>query len=162
MKTISTLTISLILFSSNVIAQCATGVNTGGGNCVPPDAPGMPGYENAPSEQQGPAAILEGRWGALVFGMDKTASGSVVGFPTKIGAINAATEKCRLQGAKVCELQTAYYNQCIAVAWGNESHTINSAAGELEARSRALTSCESITGGCKVVYTACSYPERVN
>jgi len=26
-------------------SQCATGVNTGGGNCVPPDASGMPGYD---------------------------------------------------------------------------------------------------------------------
>lgn len=162
MKMISVTALFLAAFVSNASAQCATGVDTGGGACIPPDAAGMPGYNsNIPQPTEIPP-ILEDRWGAIVFGVDKRADGSVTGLSSEKDAIKAGMAKCHSQGAKNCQPQFTYHNQCAAVAWGSDDYAISSAAGELEARSRALKDCNKLTKNCEIVHTACSYPERVN
>ncbi|SEM95826.1 protein of unknown function [Luteibacter sp. UNCMF331Sha3.1] len=149
------------LAAANVQAQCATGVNTGGGNCVPPDAPGMPGYDPSPVPQQA-EPVWADSWGAIVLDVRGSAKGTSNNMQSKAAAIEAAMSECKSTGASNCELKITYYNQCAAVAWGDESLGIAHEATEKGAVDSAVSSCSERGSGCKPVYTACSVARRVN
>lgn len=145
-----------------VFAQCATGVDTGGGACIPPDASGMPdSYGTQGNQPVQTQSVFETRWGAIVFGVDKPVEGSVDGFPEKEAAVSAATSICASKGAKTCQLKMAYFNTCVAIAWGSHGNSINTATLQDVANARALKNCNSLTDNCKIVHAGCSTPQRI-
>ena len=143
-------------------AQCATGVNTGGGNCVPPDAPGMPGYDpaqgNAPPT---PSPVWKDTWGAIVIDSATGGAGTVTDRDTKSDAIRDATRDCESRGATGCKVEMTYYNQCAAVAWGVGGHGIARGPDKSKAEDDAMLSCDESASQCKVVYSGCSLARRV-
>jgi Domain of unknown function (DUF4189) len=112
----------------------------------------------APVQQpQAPRGHWETRWGAIAVDNVKGRLGGVTNHSSKNSATKAAMTECYRQGGgKDCKVKLTYYNQCAAVAWGEESYV---AAGrdELEEANRYATeSCSKATPNCKVVYNACS------
>jgi len=150
----------MAFITTSAVAQCATGVNTGGGNCIPPDAPGMPGYqpEQGPPE---PVPIWQDRWGAIVIDDTSGDVGLSSARPSKSDAIQAATRDCEARGARQCAVALQYYNSCAALAWGKGVRGTASDNSEEAARSEALKFCTHGGSNCKVVYSGCSKPARV-
>lgn len=152
------------IFTSTVGAQCATSVNTGGGNCVPPDAPGMPGYNQgrgnaAPPE---PKPIWKETWGAIAIDSKTGNAGTVTDRDSKSDAAADAMHDCAMRGATGCRVELTYFNQCAAVAWGNAGRGLGRSPDKADAEDLAMQSCEkSATDGCKVVYSGCSEARRI-
>ncbi|SEO82403.1 protein of unknown function [Luteibacter sp. UNC138MFCol5.1] len=150
------------LVSPISVAQCATGVNTGAGNCIPPDADGMPEYQGqGTAVAEPPPVVWANAWGAIVLDAKNSAKGVSSGRASKSDAIRAAMEECKATGAPNCELQVACGDQCAAVVWGDESYGVAN-EGTLEAASqRAVRACSRTGQGCRVVYSNCSLPKRL-
>lgn len=149
------------LYANVAWAQCATGVNTGGGNCVPPDAPGMPDYRPPSGEASAPAPIWKDSWGAIVLDAKGGAKGVATDKGSKDEAIHDAMTECQATGAKNCKVELTYYNQCAAVAWGDQSFGIANNPSIEGASTAANAACERGSTGCRTVYTACSTARRV-
>lgn len=149
------------LTSLGAVAQCATGVNTGGGNCVPPDAAGMPDYRAPNAETNAPAPTWKDSWGAIALDTVDGAKGVSTNAETKRDAVRAAMDECIASGTAHCKVELTYRNQCAAVAWGEHAYGIGNNP-TLEGASRnALNACSQEGPGCSVVYTACSMQRRV-
>lgn len=143
-------------------SQCATGVDTGGGNCVPPDAPGMPGYR--PGNDQPappPAPVWADSWGAIAIDEQTGDAGTITDKYSKSEAEGAALHDCGIRGATGCKVVTSYHNQCAAIAWGASTWGTASSPSEERAKDNAVSSCNKGTNGCRVVYSACSAAHRV-
>lgn len=151
---------ALCLTSLSAVAQCATGVDTGGGNCVPPDAAGMAGY-SAPSPSP-PTPRWADSWGAIALDTVDRAKGVTTGANTKRDAIDSAMDQCRQSGGGHCKIIVSYYNQCAAVAWGENAYEVANNPTTEGAQSEALKECSKDGQLCKIVYSACSHARRVN
>lgn len=150
------------MWTSTLWAQCATGVNTGGGNCVPPDADGMPGYNasgyNAPAPR--PAPVWADQWGAIALDRGTGQAGTVVDKATKEEAIHAAMHDCQVHGSPHCELLLTYYNQCAAIAMGDGGAGMANNPTLEGARDGAMRVCSKDSNTCKIVYSACTMQRR--
>lgn len=143
-------------------AQCATGVNTGGGNCVPPDASGMPGYSENQGDIAPPPPQWQLTWGAIVIDSKTGGAGTVTGRPSKADAIRDATRDCESHGALGCKVELTYQNQCAAVAWGTGGRGLAHGPDLSKTEQDAEDACnEAGAQSCKLVYSACSAPVRV-
>lgn len=157
----------LFLFSTIVQAEqgCPDGLYPGGASpgqiCIP-----MPGYGINGSSGSTPQALESRwmtRWGALA--LDVTSAGGsklgrVEGLGSKRKAEAAAIADCRARGGKNCVIAHAYYDQCVAVAWGDARPAIVSAVNSQVASRMALDKCNGSDANCDMYYTGCSYPER--
>jgi len=151
----------LAFISLGASAQCATGVDTGGGNCVPPDAAGMPGYQPYNQAPQSPPVRWVDSWGAIVVDTVDVSKGVTTEQNTKEDAVRVAMDQCSQGGARHCKVVLTYYNQCAAVAWGD---TYFGAAGnptEDGAKADAIARCTRTGEQCQVVYSACSMQRRL-
>src|ERR1700754_4002249 len=127
--------------SLEAAAQCVTGVDTGGGGCVPPDAAGMPGYKPTDAPPPPPPPVWADSWGAVVFDRKAAGKGLATDQPSKADAVRVAMGECRSGGFKNCELITTYYNQCVAVAWGGDKFGVATNAAVEGADDAAMRQC---------------------
>jgi hypothetical protein len=121
--------------------------------CVP-----NPQAQNGQSAQ--PRGRWETRWGAYAIDGAKGRLGAVASARTKKQAVKAAIVQCRLNGgADGCKKATfSYFNQCVAVAWGDATYRGSSRATLDEATKDTMQSCNNATSNCKIVYADCSLP----
>lgn len=158
------LVFALLIFcacTSSAKAQCAAGVDTGGGSCIPPDAPGMPQYEqNAMQPSAQPRAVWADRWGAIASDAATGQAGTVEHQMNEKKAKRNALAICSMHGAKGCEINFVFHNQCAAAALGGGTLGSAGAPTQAEAEQRALKKCGH-GDQCKIVYSACSYAERI-
>lgn len=147
--------------AGGIAAQCATSVNTGGGNCVPPDALGMPGY-NAAQAPAPPAPKWKDTWGAIVIDSEAGSAGTVTNRDSKKDAIRDAMHDCQSHGATGCKVELTYFSQCAAIAWGKGGHGIANGPDTGNVEENAIRSCDESAKECKIVYSACSPARRVN
>jgi hypothetical protein len=147
----------LVIYANAAWSQCATGVNTGGGNCVPPDAQGMPGYNPGQGNiPQPPAPAWNLTWGAIVIDSETGGAGTVVGRDTEADAVNDARRDCASRGATGCKVEMTFRNGCAAVAWGVGGHGVASGPTQSGAENDAMKYCKQSAQSCKVVYSDCS------
>jgi Domain of unknown function (DUF4189) len=165
------LLLCLLMFSQACFANngCPSGyyftgrMIQGQGVSYPECAPDQ--QAQAPTQQQPPAprGHWETRWGAIAIDNIKGRLGGVTGHKSRSSATKAAMAECYVQGGgKDCKVKLTYYNQCAAVAWGEESYV---AAGRdlLEEADRFATeSCSKATPNCQVVYNACSNAQWIS
>lgn len=153
----------MFLTTTSAWSQCATGVNTGGGNCIPPDASGMPDYNANQSEAPAqPQPQWQLTWGAIVIDSKTGGAGTVTGRGSKVEAIRDATRDCESRGASGCKVELTYQNQCAAIAWGTGGRGLAHGPDLSKTEGDAMTACnESGAQECKLVYSACSAPIRV-
>jgi hypothetical protein len=103
-------------------------------------------------------------WGAIA--IDETVNdggiGTVTGLPDKQAADGAALAQCRASGGSDgCELLLSYQNQCAVIVSGASYLNTHSAETVELASSSAVLKCSERTTGCKIYYSACSAPTRV-
>ncbi|WP_414649839.1 DUF4189 domain-containing protein [Dyella sp.] len=87
--------------------------------------------------------------------------GTASAMPSKNAAIEKALADCRLHGSTNCDVALSYYNPCAAIARGHPKSSYFSAATAEEAKRHTLSRCGENSGDCKVVYTDCSYAQRI-
>lgn len=142
-------------------SQCATGVNTGGGNCVPPDASGMPGYDPGNVAPPTIQPKWADSWGAIAIDPTTGSAGTVVDRASKSEANRAAMQDCGSEGSASCRIMESYYNRCAAVAWGYAGFGTAHNPTEDGAKDGAMESCNETKNQCAVVYSACSVARRI-
>lgn len=154
----ATLLLIACFWTTATWAQCATGINTGGGNCTPPDAPGMPGSYNASGSI--PAVKWADRWGAIAYDDATGDAGTIEGQESKDKAEREALQICSKTGSRDCKIIFAFHNQCAAVAFGGGGMAHAGAGTQKEAEQLAIRTCGH-GDACKIVYSKCSMPERI-
>ena len=102
------------------------------------------------------------RWGAIAVDNVRSAWGYADGASTKKLASKATVGACKKNGGKKCKVYIAYYNQCGALASGNDWITSYRAPEAAQAESGAVELCSQATQNCGVVHSGCSYPERID
>lgn len=154
---------ALCLTSLSAIAQCATGVDTGGGNCVPPDAAGMPSYNQGQDAQpMPPPPKWEDSWGAIAIDYQTGSAGTVTDRRSRSQAVDDAMHDCASKGSTGCKVAASYRNQCASVAWSTKGYGVANSPTEDGAKGDALTGCERYGEKCKIVYSACSVAHRAD
>ncbi|WP_446652316.1 DUF4189 domain-containing protein [Blastomonas sp.] len=102
----------------------------------------------------------ESRWGAVA-----TANGAFGyshSWASEDQAVNEALAQCsRDAGGATCMLKQSYHDQCIALAWGQRGSNTVSAPYVEQAEQLAVENCSKRTTNCKIFYSGCSLPERV-
>lgn len=143
-------------------AQCGGGINTGGGNCTPPTAPGMPGYDSSGVNNNQPQPSYVSQWGAIALDDDVDAAGTVTGRSSEREAKRDALADCAAKGGRSCHISLVYDNECAAAAWETNLIFLASERTIEEAKDRAMAKCQEKRSSCQIVYSACSLPRRVN
>ena len=131
------------------------GGNAGWEGCAPmgPDA----GANDAEAVE----SQWEMRWGAVATS-DGGAMGVSVLQKNKENAEREALVQCQAHSRdKPCEIRIAYFNQCVAVAWGDGGSRMTSSPDIKDAEDTALNNCKNTAANCDLYYSACSYAERV-
>jgi hypothetical protein len=147
---------------------CAPGSHSVTGNwdvpnssfCAPDADVGDAGTEDDTSTQPAPEPQWEERWGAIATG--EGAYGAGLSFATEQAAINRALSECTAHTkGKPCRVRQTFHNQCAALA-GGDAGSIAWTSGEVAtAKQKAVAACSQHTKNCEVLYSGCSYPERV-
>lgn len=160
----------LLVESSVVLAEggCPAGMipysGTDISSCGPVPA-GYYGENNAdPSNVMpyDPVPAWKTTWGAIAFSKRNNAVGVASGMASKKTAQEAALADCQTAGGgALCEIGIAYYNQCAAVAWGDSFSNSAGAESAKIASDIALKRCNENSHGCKIVYSNCTEPVRI-
>ncbi|QNP40871.1 DUF4189 domain-containing protein [Lysobacter solisilvae (ex Woo and Kim 2020)] len=137
------------------------GMQPGGPICVP-----SPGYGTTNNTADaGGGTVWANRWGAVALGEGDdgvSVAGVAEGLPSRGKAKRAAITDCESGGGHKCEIFVSYTNQCITLATGGGYTSGGTAASVQEADSVALSRCSANSSGtCRVLYQACSLPEKV-
>ncbi|WP_425504905.1 DUF4189 domain-containing protein [Pseudoxanthomonas japonensis] len=139
---------------------CPQGVTPGSAQCLPSG----PGATPPPA---GPR--WRSTWGAFANDSQVAVTGSSSGQLTRWGANRAAKAKCKSMGGQECKIILAFKNQCAVVAEPIEDLPLYRLVHRPgltveEASSVALSECASLNQGhaCKVIFSICSNPIRVN
>ncbi len=131
----------------------------GAAGCAP--IPEYGSSDGAINEKEAIQPVWETRWGAITVDASNGKFGTGKSMLTKKQAEKAAAVDCEKDGGKSCVIDLAYYNQCAAVAWGAAFVTTASAETKEQASSRATETCGEKTSACKIYYSDCSFPVRV-
>jgi hypothetical protein len=116
-----------------------------------------------PEQPQAPRGHWETRWGVIVTDNVKGKLAGVTNHPSKSSATKAAMAECYAQGGgKDCKVSLTYYNQCAAVAWGEEAYSTRGRDLLEEANRSAMEGCNKSTTNCKIVYNACSNAQWIS
>jgi hypothetical protein len=165
----------LLSLSAKAHAQCAYGVDVGGGNCIPPDAAGMPefkGYNNpAPrqnnSRQNIPSTDLSSIYISIYIVPDGRLAWTTGpawvnhGYPPELGVINSGWSFCKnnQKGGgtehRNCVLLNFTHDSCVSYSYDIQNGKIFHATDRdsQRAMNTALTACSKDSGGngCKLV-----------
>lgn len=108
-------------------------------------------------------AALEPKWETR-WGVVATADGAMgisEAMDSQKGAEQQAMSQCQAHsGGKACQVRIAYYNQCVAVAWGDGGSRMTRSPDLKDAEDTALNNCKKSTTNRDLYYSACSYAER--
>lgn len=163
---ISLLSVNSLLFSTKGLlaegGNCPPGYfPTGGGGavgCAPIPNYNLPGAQQHPPD---PGPTWQTRWGAIAIDGQNSRFAGVEGFSTSSKAKKAAIKLCRSNGGKKCKILLNYYNQCGALAWGQQGAIASGGPVLEEVMKQSVAACSEKTSNCQVYYSGCSYPEKV-
>jgi hypothetical protein len=166
MKTTS-IALIICLYAPLAWSQCS-GISNGGGCVPPPCTPGSPLACNQ-QQQQGqqqaapqPRAVWADRWGAIAVDENSGKAGTVEGEPSKSAANRVALEKCAENGGVGCNILLTFHNQCAAIAQNPGEGALSASGNPTKegAEQDAIARCHE-GNACKIVYSECSFAERV-
>jgi hypothetical protein len=161
MKHVLALLLLGCLYASSAWSQCAPGIpEAGNPECIPPDQKESPYYQGNTAPKQ-PPVIYSNRWGAVVIDANTGQAGMSANKHSKSEAVDAAMADCQIHGSPNCRVRNTYFNECVAIAWGNNSNSVSSAETIELAEANSMKSCTSKGVKCEIVYKECSLAERV-
>lgn len=148
--------VGMMSFAGVVAAQrCPQGL-AGMPDCVPPSHPARQGATGGR-----PVAVWVDRWGAMAMGKNGSGFSSSEQAVSKRAAMADALNACRVKGGKDCKVIVHYSNQCAALAWGTSYWVTWRAPTIEEASVEGIRACAKETDDCRIMYAACSLPQRV-
>jgi hypothetical protein len=101
------------------------------------------------------------RWGAIAADPKNAKLGVAVNMESEIEAKQAALQDCQKVGGSGCSVEIAYYNQCAVLVTG-DSRFNTSRGPTIEAATKyAMDVCNGGDENCRVYYSGCSLPERI-
>lgn len=137
---------------------CPAGMVPEGGQGVSSCRP-IPGGGQAQSGA--PSIAWVSRWGAIAMDTQVSRiSGASHDKASRKEAEQTAMKNCLDQGAKQCEIISAYANGCVALAEGETRMGVAARNNVSDASSAAMTQCQDAT--CRVIYIRCSQPQTVH
>ena len=155
-----------------ILLATARVANAEGGTCPPGYYPvnslGVIGCAPTPNSENGggrravPKATWADRWGAIATDGPSAALGASVGMPNKRKAEKFALAQCREKGGKNCEIDMTFYNQCAVLVTGDRVYNTSHAATVEEASRLGIAECEKEDVNCRVYYSDCSLPVRID
>ena len=101
-------------------------------------------------------------WGAFATDASSAVLGASVGMANKRKAEKSALARCREKGGKNCEVDVAFYNQCAVLVTGDSVYNTSRAATIDEASRLGIAECEREDVNCRVYYSDCSLPVRID
>lgn len=115
----------------------------------------------APIPSSSTAPKWASRWGAIA--KSSTTVGISANMKDERTASAEALSGCREQGGIDCEIQQTYSNQCVAIVTSSSFSTRRNASTKDKAIADAIAWCrkESRDKNCKIYYSGCSLPVRV-
>lgn len=162
--------LTFVLFSACGFAHaeggCPAGMIPYSGADLSSCGPFPAGYygdsRNDDSQTFVPAARWENRWGAVAMSDVNSAVGVSSDMLDEQAARQAALADCRTAGGQAgCEVRMSYHNQCIVIAWGEKSVNTSRAETIDQASRSAMQGCSGKSEGCRIVYSKCSLPQRI-
>ncbi|WP_425493790.1 DUF4189 domain-containing protein [Dyella silvatica] len=155
------------LYAPLAWSQCAPGVPSAGNpGCIPPDQSNSPYYQGGSAQQQAPQtapqvqAVWADRWGAIAVDYKTGQAGTIEGQTSKSKADQTALSDCAKNGSPNCEVILSFHNQCAAIAWGAGKMGYSGGPTTDVAEQKAIDRCGQ-GDACKIVYSKCSFAERV-
>ena len=133
------------------------GGNAGWEGCAPMD--GGAGGASQPPANPGPQWAT--RWGAIAHDGIAGRFGGAEGLSSKRKAEKAAIKECMRNEGRKCKIVISYYNQCGAMAWGNQLMIASRGPNRDAVIRDAVEACSKQVGSCQPYYAGCSYSERV-
>ncbi len=118
----------------------------------------LPSLENAAPPQERWAD----RWGAIATDADNAKLGAVVGMASETKAKRAALETCKNNGGTNCRIDISYYNQCAVLVTGDRMYSTARGATVEEAEKLGFGKCQNADVNCRVYYSDCSLPVRMD
>ncbi|MEI2429441.1 DUF4189 domain-containing protein [Lysobacter yananisis] len=103
----------------------------------------------------------EKRWGAIALDDTTGAFGSSSREGSESRAEKNALATCKKQGGKTCRIEISYHNQCVSLAAGKFKYFVRADYTLALAESNSLSKCGKEDEGCKIFYSNCSLPERI-
>lgn len=162
MKALLLLLLCLTGFSGMLHAEqgCPPGMIPQGGQGATSCRP-IPGYNQGGAAQPGgPSIAWVSRWGAIAMDTQETrVSAASRDRASKEEAVKAAMKGCLDQGAKQCEIISAYANGCVALASSETRFGVAARTNTAEAESAAKTQCQDAK--CQIIYSNCSQPKII-
>lgn len=156
--------LALTAHAWDVAAQCPAGIPSAGNpQCVPPNAPGW--RHGAPASSQEsvvPRPRWKRTWGAIAADGVSAALGVASGEDSKGQAEKVALKRCREQGGKQCVLDVSYYDQCAVLVTGKSRYLTQTAISIERASELGIEKCSARDTECRVYYSNCSLPVRVD
>jgi hypothetical protein len=134
----------------------------GQGVSYPECAPDQQQQQAQPEQPQAPRGHWETRWGVIVTDNIKGKLAGVTNHSSKNSATKAAMAECYRRGGKDCKVSLTYYNQCAAVAAGEEAYSSRGRDILEDANRSAMEGCNQMTTNCKVIYNACSNAQWIS
>ena len=159
------LLLSCLLEVSTAWGQCAAGIESAGNpQCIPPDDSSSPYYQGSANQTQtyqAPLVRWADRWGAIATDGPGGHLGTAVDMNSRDQAERTALADCRAKGGLQCKIETWYGNSCAAMVVGDRAHTSNNANSLNEAVQIGMKTCAKGDTNCRVYYSACSLPKRI-
>jgi len=152
----------LSLLSSAAWAQCGNGVPSAGNpGCIPPDV--FFHQDNDGFSPSSPREVWEDRWGAIASDAQQGSGGTATGQRNQFQAEQTALTNCAKKGGENCKIIFPYRNQCAAAASSRDKAGFGRNSSRARAEAAAMEECNKVdnTGSCKIVYSDCSMPVRV-
>ena len=144
--------------------SCPAGYYPIGGGAASGCAP-IPNYggDGGGSDQHVPQVRWAKTWGAVAVDKSTATVGAVVGKMTKRLAQKSAVMECQVRGggAGCSNVAVTYRNQCAAMAWGLETYVTAHAETIELASNLAMSGCREVAEDCRIYYSACSEPVRI-
>jgi Domain of unknown function (DUF4189) len=117
--------------------------------------------DQAAAAQQALGPEWATRWGAIAYDGKAGHFGGKEGLESKRRAEKAAIKECKKNGGSACKVITSYYNQCGAMAWGNNFMAASRGPDRDVTIQQAVASCNNNSGNCQAYYAGCSLPAKI-
>ena len=121
----------------------------------------IPGYNQRLQTPPSAQTQWRSRWGAIATDEVNGVVGSSSGLSREAHAKEAALADCKSKGGESCRFAVSYANGCGAMIAGDNRFNVDRAATEQEAIEIGMRTCQREDKNCRVYFTSCSYPVRI-
>lgn len=153
----------LLLLSGAAQAQQQPGVD-----CVPTQGQGWQGcapIDNSvqqPQRPQPPPQKWTDHWGAIATNEPTSSLGVANNMASQSEAEQAALTDCQSKHSSTCKLETSYRNGCGALIGSTTGYVVTSKTTLDEAVQAGMLTCTKARySNCRVYYSGCSLPVRI-